>query len=165
VRVTGTLWQDNPHDGNGAPTTSGAPWAFLDARKGAWIELHPVDWLERLPRQPAIVKTPWIFELISSVADGESKMLEMFPNPRKSAEDSLRCRELIDGRLTDMSTVISHIVTLKEASVDVAVTVRGRLGEISPGDPPLQKIVPGRFKAAYIVWWEKGPPWTECRSE
>jgi hypothetical protein len=104
-------------------------------------------------------------ELISSVDGGETRTFE-FDSPRPAGSDlSLRCRELIDGRLTDMSSVTSHSVTMKQESVAVSVTVNRRLGEEVPGNPPLRKIIPGRFKAAYIVWWESGPPVTGCRSE
>jgi hypothetical protein len=166
VRITGTLWQDSAHEEGAAPTPTNAPWSFLDARKGAWLEIHPVDWLERIPKARPPTKIPWMFQLISYQEGGKTKTAEFdSPKPSSDAGLSLRCRELIDGRLTDMSSVTSHSVTIGTESVTVAVTVSRRLGEVMPGDPPLQQIIPGRFKAAYIVWWDSGPPSTGCSSE
>src|SRR5262249_53112735 len=58
VRITGPLWQDGPHDGPaGAVSMAGSPWSFRDIRTGAWLELHPVDWLDR-PVAPPPVPQP-----------------------------------------------------------------------------------------------------------
>jgi hypothetical protein len=168
ARITGSLWQDGAHDGNAPATMSGSPWSFFDSRKGAWLEIHPVDWLERRAIPPAIQKTPALFELIDYDQNTKSRTMPITPEAARPVGAVLRCRELIDGRLTDMNTVTRHDVLMTDDRVDVTVEVkrtvkRGpRRGYVAPG----ALITPGRFKAVYVVWWESGgAPETDCRSE
>ena len=108
------------------------------------MEIHPVDWLRRVPA-PALRKTPVMAELIGPV--GTTKTLRFAPEVARNNGQTLRCRELVDGRFTNADVSKSVVVT--DSSVEVTLTVT-RLG--------------GRFKASYIVWWESSPtPETQVR--
>jgi hypothetical protein len=176
VRVTGPLWQDSAHEGDTPITAQNAPWSFYDIRKGAWLEIHPVDWVERVAATPPVPKTPALFELIDWDNATASKSLTIMPNvptADRPAGSVLRCRELIDGRLTDMSSVTRHDVVVSDDQVVVTVEVKRTVtpNEQPPQDvpvpvPPYAGVSPGRFKAVYLVWWEQGgAPRTTCASE
>jgi hypothetical protein len=64
---------------------------------------------------------------------------------------ALRCRELVDSRLTDPTTVTNKLVRLIGNRFDVRVEVARK----SDGNP-------GRFKATYVVWWEQGASIDAC---
>jgi hypothetical protein len=125
---------------------------------GAWLELHPVDWIVRVPG-PAVRKLVRIVERINwhpTNDSSETRTLE--PVPRPDANHVLRCRELVDGRFTLPSSIVQHSTTVNETNVVVQTTVRRAiLDTTSPG------LQPGRFKASYILWWEVGQPETVCR--
>jgi hypothetical protein len=152
VRIAGTLWQDTDH---GAPPYR---WTMLRPALGAWLELHPVDWIVRVPGPP-VRKLVRIVERINwhpTNDSSETRTLE--PVPRPDANHVLRCRELVDGRFTLPSSIVQHSTTVNETNVVVQTTVRRAiLDTTSPG------LQPGRFKASYILWWEVGQPETVCR--
>ncbi len=157
VRVTGALWQDVPHESGVTPTAHDAPWSFFNPRLGAWIEIHPVDWVERVS-PPAVRKTPAIVDAINSDATPAQQTTDLAPEDSRPAGAVLRCRELVDGRLTDMTSVTQHTVTVADDHVQVVVAVERRIvpGTPNPPGPTLNAILPGRFKAVYVLWWEAG---------
>ncbi len=151
VRMAGTLWQDTDHGGVDR-------WTRLRPALGAWLELHPVDWIVRVPG-PAVRKLVRIVERINwdpAADSAETRTLE--PVPQTVASHALRCLELVDGRFTLPASVVQHSTTVNATDVVVQTTVRRAVP--LPGLPGLQ---PGRFKASYILWWEPGEPETSCR--
>jgi hypothetical protein len=165
VRLTGPLWQDVPHD-EGGPNATSSPWSFFNGRLGAWLEIHPVDWIESVVAPP-VKKTPFVVQAITTSPAPTARVTHtMAPDePAPDAGWTLRCRELIDGRFTDTSSVTLREVNLRANALEVTVEVERRV-EIGPPPPPgqprLDRIIPGRFKAVYVVWWERGPAATGC---
>jgi hypothetical protein len=140
VRVNGALYVDSSHDGTNVTSL----WEAAMPGHGGWMEIHPVDWLRRVPA-PALRKTPVMAELIGPV--GTTKTLRFSPEVARNSGQTLRCRELVDGRFTNAD--VSKSVVVSDSSVAVTLTVT------QPG---------GRFKASYIVWWESSPTTeTTCR--
>jgi hypothetical protein len=151
VRVAGTLWQDTDHAGVDR-------WTRLRPPLGAWLELHPVDWIVRVPG-PAVKKLVRIVERINwDPANNSAETRTLEPASRPDASYVLHCRELVDGRFTWPASVVQHSTTVNATNVVAQTTVR-RAVQL-PGLPGLQ---PGRFKASYILWWEIGQPETTCR--
>jgi hypothetical protein len=151
VRMAGTLWQDTDHAGVDR-------WTRLRPGMGAWLELHPVDWIVRVPG-PAVRKLVRMVERINWDPVNnfpETRTLE--PVPRPDANHVLRCRELVDGRFTWPASIVQHSTAVTATNVVVQTTVRRAV--TLPGFPNPQ---PGRFKASYILWWEVGQPETVCR--
>lgn len=165
VRVFGTLWQDTAHAENGVPNATTMPWAYFNGRLGAWLELHPVDWLEPAVAPP-VRKTPFVVETIIYSSPTAEVSRSLAPDdPAPSAGWTLRCRELIDGRYTDTQSVTRREVQLHADRLDVTVAVARRIelgSEPPPGQPRLDRIIPGRFKAVYVLWWEEGPAAAGC---
>lgn len=151
VRLAGTLWQDTDHGGGVGR------WTKLRPAMGAWLELHPVDWIARVPG-PAVRRLVRIVEKINWDATDVAETRTLEPVSRPDASQVLRCRELVDGRFTWPASIVQHSTTVNATNVVVQTTVRRAI--IQPGLPGLQ---PGRFKASYILWWEAGQPETACR--
>jgi hypothetical protein len=149
VRLAGTLWQDTDHAGR-------FEWTRLRPPYGGYLELHPVDWIVRVPGPP-VRKAVRIVERINwDPADfAETRTLE--PVSRPDSSHVLRCRELVDGRFTWPASIVQHSATLNATNVVVQTTVRRAV------QLPGLGLQPGRFKAAYILWWETGQPETGCR--
>jgi hypothetical protein len=121
--------------------------------------MHPIDWIWRLLRPPTgytdiwprgVVKTAYTLACIgddpAAVAyAGHTFDVSFFPYPKKQQPWSgavLRCQEQIDGRFSDMTTVNQHLVTNTGDQIRVHV------------DLATQGSNQGRFKAAYVTWWE-----------
>jgi hypothetical protein len=151
VRVTGPLWQDVGHDENPEPDPVGSPWAFLNPRLGAWLEIHPVDHIEPLLRQPPIRRRPFLVDAITNTTPTSTQAYAVAFGDEVPPGYALRCRELIDDRYTDASTVTYKRINLRRDDFDVRVAVARQ----SDGRP-------GRFKAVYVIWWEPGPVATAC---
>jgi hypothetical protein len=152
VVMKGTLWQDGAH--------GLSPCWDLGPTEGhnAWLELHPVDWIERrndLKPQKAIASG--MIEVCNPVpppgsggdpvAD-QSIVINSLPAdvaPRPDGS-TLHYDELIDGRFTDMAGVDFHTVTVVGDRLEVKVRVHRRTEN--------GKELPGRFKAVYRLWWE-----------
>jgi hypothetical protein len=86
-------------------------------------------------------------------------------DPAPNAGWTLRCREIIDGRYTDLQSVTKREVQLRADKLDVTVAVARRIeagSEPPPGQPRPDQIIPGRFKAVYVLWWEEGPAAAGC---
>lgn len=161
VRLIGTLWQDATHDLAPAPNATSSPWAFFNGRLGAWLEIHPVDWVEPAVAPP-VRKTPFVISVITYSSPTAETTESMAPDDPAPAGQTLRCLEMIDGRFTDMQSVTRRDVTLAADRLTVTVAVERRMGTPTTGNPPLTPIIPGRFKAVYVIWWEPGPAQTAC---
>ena len=131
VRMAGTLWQDADHGGENR-------WLSRRAGLGGYMEIHPVDWIVRA-KEPAIPKTVRIVEDINFTAQDKALSKTVEPSGQQSGA-ALRCRELIDGRFTDMQLVRTHSAVVGASSVDVQTIMAPY----------------GRFKAVYLLWWESG---------
>jgi hypothetical protein len=143
VRMNGTLWQDASHEGSGPLE----PWEAAFPGQGGWLEIHPIDWIERVP-EPTLRKTPILVQniFIPPSSFGQEKIVILRPDRPKLPGEVLRCRELIDDRFTTKG--IQRYITISPQQVAVSVTVAGP---------------DGRFKAVYLVWWEQGStPDTTC---
>ena len=166
VRLFGPLWQDGAHEGPGGITPAAAPWSFFQPRLGAWLEIHPVDWVERVP-PPPVRKTPFVISAIAYTTPTSEETATMAPDdPATDPSFRLHCRELVDGRYTDLSSVTRKDVVLSADKLEVTVAVARRTEPgptPPPGEPRLDRIVPGRFKAVYVIWWQAGTP-TGCES-
>jgi hypothetical protein len=154
ARMSGTLWQDNDH--------TVVRWTNLRPGLGAWLEIHPPDWIVRIPR-PGTARSPRVVELINwdpAIDVAETRTLT--PTDPQPGGAALRCRELVDGRFTWPSSVVQHSTTVGGADVTVQTTVRRAVPDARfPGTTAVQ---PGRFKATYLLWWEAGSgPETTCR--
>jgi hypothetical protein len=149
VRLAGTLWQDADHGGV-------TRWTDHRPAFGGWLEVHPVDWIVRTT-PPSLPKTLRIVETINWLAMRDSaETRTLAPADAMPPGGVLRCRELIDGRLTRMASVLTHSTAVSAADVVVQTTV----SRFTP--PPVAQ--PGRFKATYILWWETGgTSETACR--
>ena len=142
VRVAGTLWQDTDHGGV-------IRWSSVKPAFGGWFEIHPVDWIIR-STPPAVPKTIRMVEMVNWVTTTDyAETRNIAPSNQMPAGAVLRCRELVDGRFTDPSTVISHSALVQAGDVLVQTTVRRAVPMPLPGSQ-------GRFKAAYVLWWEQG---------
>lgn len=151
VRVAGTLWQDTDHAGVDR-------WTRVRPAYGAWLELHPVDWIIRVPGPP-VRKLVRIVERVNwDPANNVPETRTLEPPSRPDASQVLRCRELVDGRFTWPASVVQHSATVTATNVVVQTTVRRAIPL-----PGLPGVHPGRFKASYILWWEAGQPETACR--
>jgi len=156
VILKGTLFQDNFHD-------TLQPWQWEWWRgpmqgHDAWLELHPIDWIERAERPffsdegaPNVYRKTTALVAIAVHPDAadptKSARGTIAPDFEPSSPGKeLRVRSveaLVDGRFTDTSTVDFHTVTPGKDHVVVAVRVTNRTGR------------QGRFKAVYIVSWEE----------
>ncbi len=161
VRLTGTLWQDATHDLAVAPNATSSPWAFFNGRLGAWLEIHPVDWVEPAA-DPPVRKTPFVISVITYSSPSAETTESMAPDDPAKSGETLRCLEMIDGRFTDMQSVTKREVTLSADKLDVTIAVERRTGTPTTGDPSLTPLIPGRFKAAYVIWWAPGPAEANC---
>ncbi len=142
VRVAGTLWQDADHGGV-------TRWTSLKPAFGGWFEIHPVDWIVR-STPPTVPKTIRMVEMINWLpTDDFAETRNLAPSNPMPNGAVLRCRELIDGRFADPASVIQHSAVVGTADVVVRTTV----SRFMPVPLPPR---PGRFKAAYILWWEQG---------
>jgi len=141
VRVAGTLWQDTDHGGV-------IRWTSLKPAFGGWFEIHPVDWIIR-STPPAVPKTVRMVEMINWLPGpiNFAEIRNLTPSDAMPNGAVLRCRELIDGRFTDPASIVQHSAVVQTADVLVQTTVSG----FTPGPGRM-----GRFKAAYILWWEQG---------
>src|SRR5258706_2267986 len=57
VRINGPLFEDSEHGGGPEQEL----WSQIRPGHAGWIEIHPVDWIERLPEpqlDPVVGKTP-----------------------------------------------------------------------------------------------------------
>jgi hypothetical protein len=158
VLMRGPIWQDSTHGNGSTPATD---WWHADATIGheGWVEMHPIDWVVRLrPRPPGLRKTGR--SLVQATAPGQDDEQEVAttiaPDFQPSAPTRvlsvLDVQEIVDGRCSDMGTVIPHSRWAELAAgrwksfgdhVDAIARVRGT--------PARQ----GRFKAAYIVSWRE----------
>jgi hypothetical protein len=138
VILRGTLWQDVYH--NHGPT----PWEQGPTQgHGGWIELHPVDWLQRVP----VTLLPQTAVTIA-ICDTQSQSRDFNIKPdfkQFTTLDVLDVRELIDGRFTVMGTVYQHYASNLGDHVHIGVTTEN----MSPQQ--------SRFKAVYVVTWEPSP--------
>jgi hypothetical protein len=141
VRVSGTLWQDTDHGGV-------IRWTSLKPAFGGWFEIHPVDWIVR-STPPAVPKTIRMVETINWLPIDFAETRNLAPSNPMPTGAVLRCRELIDGRFTDPASVLQHSAAVQTADVLVQTTVSRFTPTPAPGRA-------GRFKAAYILWWEQG---------
>ncbi|MFL5804083.1 MAG: hypothetical protein ACJ8CR_20355 [Roseiflexaceae bacterium] len=150
VLMKGTLWIDGPHM---PPNTLDAWDHEPTSGLAAWMEIHPPDWIVRLPAgpPPSQRKTYRYFSLITEFGapanTPNAGAIDIFPGfPPSSPTKRLvvgNVQELVDQRFTDISTVDHHTVTLAgdHATVDAAV-VSGTGKQ-------------GRFKAVYLVSWQE----------
>jgi hypothetical protein len=151
VIITGALVEDSGHlhvdDWTKATSANWSDkcWDEHYRGHGGWLEIHPLNALRRvtapLVRKHSQVvqvcygdpyKTPFIF-------DGYLTPVPSDPPPGYS----LRYREIIDNRFTDMSKVLVHLV------------------EINPQEPAKLHVkvdTHETFKAVYLLWWEEGSP-------
>lgn len=152
VRVSGPLWQDTTHDGEGnQPLT---PWETVNPRLGAWLEIHPVDHIQPLTRQPPVRRRPFVVEAIATTTPAATAAYTEPFAAEVPPGQALRCRELVDSRYTDPATVTYKLVRLTGNNFDVRVAVARR-----------DDGTPGRYKATYLVWWEPGPPADGCEPD
>jgi hypothetical protein len=152
VRVTGPLWQDSEH-GDGPPTPASSPWATVNPRLAAWLEIHPVDHIQ-LARHPPVRRRPYIVDAIAITTPTATAGYAVPFGGEVPPGEALRCRELVDDRYTDPATVTYKLVRLTGNTFDVRVSV-ARKGDGSPG----------RYKATYLVWWERGAPADGCEPD
>jgi hypothetical protein len=139
VRMAGTLWQDADHGGENR-------WLSRRAGLGGYMEIHPVDWIVRA-KEPPVPKTIRMVEDINFTAQDKTVAKTLEPSTQQSGSQ-LRCRELIDGRFTDMQLLRQHSAVVGASSVDVQTI-------LAPN---------ARFKAVYLLWWESGgSPNPQCR--
>jgi hypothetical protein len=151
IIMRGTLWQEDAHDCTHKDNSG--PWSLWRATPkllyhAGNMEMHPIDWIWRLPT-PSVPKTAYTLACIGvnpaqGVAyAGHTFDVSFFPYPKQRPSGAvLRCQEQIDGRFSDMTTVNQHLVTNTGDQIRVHV------------DLGTQGSNQGRFKAAYVTWWE-----------
>lgn len=135
VRVNGSLYQDLEH-GEGA---GGTAWETAMPGQAGWIEIHPVDWIERRPQQ-ARTKTAIMVQFIPIPGAPAQEFRDFAPTQPQQPGEVLACHELIDGRFTNMNAV-SRSISMTSSKVHVGLQTTG---------------ANARFKAIYFVWWAKG---------
>lgn len=150
VRMVGTLWQDADHAGV-------TRWYNVRPAFGGWMEIHPPDWIVRV-NPPAVPKSLRVVELVTGSAAHVVDSRTLTPADTPQPGQVLRCRERIDGRFTWPASVVQHTATVSATDVTVQTTVRA----VSAAGASTSQ--PGRFKAAYILWWEAGAVETSCRA-
>jgi hypothetical protein len=142
VIITGALVEDSIHH------PPGERWCWHEHYNGhgGWLEIHPVDAIRRVP-SPTVRKTPQQIQLCGDATSSLGMPIYAFTylEPTPSAppfnDSVLRCREIIDDRFTDMSTVQAHAIGVSpDAPNKLSVLV---------GIPPN-----GHFEAIYQVWWD-----------
>jgi hypothetical protein len=152
VVMRGALWQDGDHeDGEKDPLN---PWnsGYTRGHSG-WTEIHPVDWIVRVNDPgPPVWKSGTKVKALSEERVPYTIDEGIWPrhgglDPTPYVGQPLRVlraydlQEIIDGRFTQISTVLSKHITNHGTAFTVQVTGTG-----TPG-------VQGRFKASYIATW------------
>ena len=151
VIITGALVEDSGHlyGLQDAGYWTRKCWDDTFKGHGGWLEIHPVDSIRHISKkqEPGVRTTPRVVQVCRkglNVTPYEQVVsLAPIPSEPPSANSILRFREIIDGRLTDMSTVRLHTV------------------EITPYDPLKLKVSvmvnpgEGHFMATYLLWWEE----------
>jgi hypothetical protein len=150
--MKGTLWQDAGH--------LNKDWLLdcSDSHNG-WIELHPIDWIEKPGNRPAarsigIASHYYGYNCpagsANSGSDESTITITIIPDeqimPKPNPNAVLKYSELIDGRFTDMNSVIRHDVSVVNNQLQVTIGVRRRINGAS--------YLPGKFKAGYLLRWE-----------
>ncbi len=151
VRMLGTLWQDTDHAGV-------TRWSNVKPAFGGWLEIHPPDWIVRV-NPPAVPKSLRVVEIVNWSLTAVLDSRTLTPAETQPSGQVLRCRELVDGRFTLPVSVLQHTTTLGATEVTVQTTVCAAV----PGSGGTTLLQPGRFKAAYILWWEAGTAEPTCR--
>ena len=158
VMMRGPIWQDVVH-GDGAKPETDSWHAGATLGHEGWVEMHPIDWIVRLqPRPPGLRKTGRY--LARSTYVGQDVAIEgdytIYPGfPPSAARRRLavgNVDELIDGRCTDIATVIPHsrwgdFGQRRWKRFDDRVETRAKVQGTA--------LRQGRFKASYIVSWRE----------
>lgn len=138
IRVNGSLFEDSEHGGGPEERA----WEQIRPGHGGWMEIHPPDWIQRLP-PPTLRKTPVLVAFKPHFSDSgilvSQKSVTFAPEVSQGNGEVLRYREEIDGRFTVMSG-INRTITIAPPNVTVSLNATD---------------VNASFKAVYIVWWEK----------
>ncbi|GAC1306678.1 MAG: hypothetical protein NVSMB27_44940 [Ktedonobacteraceae bacterium] len=154
VLMKGTLWQEHAHDA-GTPSL----WRENPALLGhvGLIEMHPIDFIVRV-QPPALPRTAYMvacnyqypFRVPNPITDRLFDVTILpFLEQAPSSSAKLMTLELIDGRYSDMSTVvIEDTPRIKTTGNQVAVHVHLR--------PVNVNTHYANFKAVYLLWWQ-GP--------
>jgi hypothetical protein len=154
VRIVGTLWEDWDHG-------VGSCWNHASRR--AHVEIHPVDFIARIPAPLGPGGVPRARSGVGSggACVGPNVLPEealvafvVAPSvPRPGPNWSLRTEEIINPFFTDrrsivpQSEVASGPTGISNDALHVRMTVRSRGGWQGQG----------RYWAAWRAWWEEGP--------
>lgn len=167
VLMKGTLYQDHGHENS----------AWMEGcykRNTGWLEIHPIDWIEKLPPKTArrLAASISLFHAASECVNPpngliptttSSDLTQVFtivPDIHLMPKDpgrsqTLHFKEVIDGRFSDMNSVVTHQPRVVGDHLEVEVTVRKRIFRNSSNLPGRSdEYLPGRFKATYVLWWE-----------
>jgi hypothetical protein len=136
IRVTGALYVDAAH-GDGIAPANPPAWERAFRGHGGWMEIHPPDWIERIPCAPRI-KTPIAVRLHAADASMAFHTQRLSPfQPRANPTDTLAYEEYVDGRFSNGG--VRHSVNKAPDGMSVTMEV------LNPQ---------GTFKSTYLVWWQ-----------
>jgi hypothetical protein len=136
VLIRGAFWQDVGHGLNPV-------WASIMKGHNGWLEIHPVDYMRRIP-PPGLTKTA----LTESYA-GESRERGREITPEADSAIPLQVsghESVVDTRFTIRATLVEQTATELGDRIVFATSVR-RIGA--------QAV---RFKAGHIVTWALPAP-------
>jgi len=162
VRMKGTLYQDHSHGDKEGPPPDLRRWERRIPGQGGWLEIHPVDWIQVLPKPPLNRRKTAVAVAIATEGDARLARGKLFPGGLEypggersdhaafTWNDQMRVRsveELIDGRFSAPGGGQGLLTSPNGASV--RFLPRGDHVEFGLQVPPNSG-----FKAVYVVSWD-----------